>query len=392
LAGALFMPFPAAAALRLAAIAVPPSARAQTGAPVACEGSSGIAWYAGSGFYESNPTYTVPTAQEGTWQTSTPQAQGMNSQTLQAGINWLDQNYPNLLSVLVVRNGRLVEEQYFHGGAANHANNIHSASKSMLQALIGIAIAKGYIGSVNDKVSRYLPQYFTGAPPSEQSITIKDMLSMSSGLKWTEDSTEYRIQSQPNWVQAILSKPMAATPGTTFNYSTGNFHVLSAMLTAAIDKATGTSMSTCDFAEQYLFSPIGIVPAHWGADPTTGVDMGGCDLYMTPRDMALFGQLYLNNGAANGQQVVPAATVAQSRQAIFNDGGGFYYSQGWWTRTLSGVPMSLAWGYNGQFIYVIPSLNIVLVTTENTQDGTGPFKEVNSGDFIKNYLLPSITG
>ena len=120
--------------------------------------------------------------------------------------------------------------------------------------------------------------------------------------------------------------------------------------------------------------------------------MGGCDLYLTPRGLALFAQLYLDNGAVSGRQVVPAATVAQAQQPLFDARGGFHYDQGWWSRTLNGVPMYLAWGYNGQFGYVIPSLKVVLVTTANTRDGTGPFKELNSGYFIKNYLIPSITG
>jgi CubicO group peptidase (beta-lactamase class C family) len=288
---------------------------AQAIAEPGCSGPAGIAFYAGprlplkangDGFYESNPTYTVPAADEGSWRRSTPGAQSMNAAGLQNGIDWLGRRYKNLLSVLVVRNGYLVKERYFHGGAANHANNIHSASKSIIQALIGVAIQKGYIGSITDRVSKYLPWYFTGLSRREQRITIAEMLDMQSGLTWAEDSSEFQVQTHPNWIRAILNQGMRSTPGTgTFNYSTGNFHVLSAMLAAA------TRMSTCQFAENNLFGSVGIYPAHWGVDPTTGVDMGGCDLYMTPRALALFAQLYLNDGVARGRRIVPTATVAR---------------------------------------------------------------------------------
>jgi CubicO group peptidase (beta-lactamase class C family) len=382
--------------------AAPANALAITEPP--CSGPGSIAFYggpplplrdSGDGFYESNPTYTVPAGDEGAWPTSTPEAQGMNAADLQNGISWLHSRYPILRSVLIARNGYLVDEQYFNGrgdsGGVGDANNIHSGSKSIMQALIAIAIQKGYISGLNARVSQYLPSYFNGLSSTEKSITIADMLDMQSGLEWTEGTTEeQKIQITSNWVQAILDQGMASQPGTgNFNYSTGNFDVLSAMLTAA------TGMSTCQFAENYLFGPLGIYPAHWGQDPTTGIDMGGCDLYMTPRDYLTFAQLYLQNGVWNGQQLLPASAVTQAATPTHDDGGGFDYDSGWWSRTLKhvpmkGVPMFMAWGWKGQFAYVIPSLNVVMVTTENSEDHSGALVELNSGDFIRHFLIPSI--
>jgi len=346
-----------------------------------CDGPGGIAWYAGTGFYEDNPTY-VATGGRGSWRRSSPASQGMNARLLQRGIDRLASNQ-SLLSVLIVRHDRLVEERYFHGGAPDHANNVHSASKSMLQALVAIAVRLGDIHSLDDRVAAYLPQYFASAPASERAITIRDLLSMSSGLHWVEDDTEYSVQDTSNWLAAILGQKMRDAPGTRFDYSTGDFHVLSAVLQSA------TGMTTCSFAERYLFGPLGMSPQHWGVDPTTGVDMGGCDLYMTPRDMARFGLLYLHGGIQNGQRVVPSTAIRAASRSVWNVGGGFHYSQGWWVRRISGIKMFFAWGYGGQFIYVIPSLDVVFVTSEDTSDGAR-HTEIDSGAFIRDFLIPSV--
>jgi CubicO group peptidase (beta-lactamase class C family) len=348
-----------------------------------CDGSGGIAWYAGTGFYEDNPTYVAPNNGSRSWTRSSPGAQGMDAGVLSRGIAHLATN-GSLLSVLIVRHDRLVEERYLHGGGADHANNVHSASKSMLQALLSIAVRLGYIHSLDDRVSTYLPRYFTGAPASERAITIRDLLTMSSGLHWVEDNTEYRVQNTSNWLAAILGQKMRDAPGTRFDYSTGDFHVLSAVLQSA------TGMTTCAFAEHYLFSPIGIAPQHWGVDPTTGTDMGGCDLYMTPRDMAAFGLLYLHGGTSEGRRLVPSSAIRDAARPVWDVGGGFHYSQGWWVRRISGIRMYFAWGYGGQFIYVIPSLDVVFVTSEDTSDGAR-HTEIDSGSFIRDFLIPSVT-
>jgi CubicO group peptidase (beta-lactamase class C family) len=338
---------------------------------------------AGKGFYESNPTYVDPRDDSADWQFSTPAAQGINAATLDAGVNQLATN-KSLLSVIVVRHGKLVYERYVNGGAVNGSNNVHSASKSILQALVGIAVQRGNIGSIDDKVSSYLPEYFVGAPASKRDITLRNLMSMASGLTWNEDRTENKIAAKPDWVGAILAEPMASLPGSTFNYSTGNTHVLSAVL----QRATG--MSTCEFAEQFLFSKIGITPEHWGRDPQ-GVNSGGYNLYLTPRELMKFGLLYLNDGVGPTGRVVPRSTVQQAKTLTFQTDPVFGYSQGWWMRTVSGHDMYFAWGWGGQFLYVIPDLDLVFGTTQKTADGFHNV-EINSGQFIQDYLIPAVTG
>ncbi|WP_419668545.1 beta-lactamase family protein [Streptomyces phaeochromogenes] len=352
---------------------------AATAAAVDCDRIAGN----GRTFYESNPTYTDPQDDGGDWSSTAPETQGMDSTKLRTGLTKLGNN-PSLLSALVIRHDRLVAERYYDGGGAQRSNNVHSVSKSVLQALVHIAVEKGDFRSLDDPVADYLPEYFSDASPDKKTITIRHMLTMRSGLDWTEDSTESRVEKTSNWVRSILGRELVSAPGTTYNYSSGNTHVVSAVL----QKATG--MSTCQFAHQYLFGPMGITAEHWGRDPQ-GVFSGGYNVYLTPREMAKFGLLYLHDGKWGGRQLVPRAAVraAQARTAEVDD--VFAYSEGWWTQTISERSTYFAWGFGGQFVYVIPSADVVLVTSEDTSDNSIN-KEINPREFIRDYLLPAITG
>lgn len=352
---------------------------AATAAAVDCDRIAGN----GRTFYESNPTYTDPQDDGGDWSSTAPETQGMDSTKLRTGLTELGNN-ASLLSALVIRHDRLVAERYYDGGGAQRSNNVHSVSKSVLQALVHIAVEKGDIRSLDDPVADYLPEYFSEASPDKKTITIRRMLTMRSGLDWTEDSTESRVEKTSNWVRSILGRELVSAPGTTYNYSSGNTHVVSAVL----QKATG--MSTCQFAHQYLFGPMGITAEHWGRDPQ-GVFSGGYNVYLTPREMAKFGLLYLHDGKWGGRQLVPRAAVraAQARTAEVDD--VFAYAEGWWTQTISERSTYFAWGFGGQFIYVVPSADVVLVTSEETSDNSTN-KEINPREFIRDYLLPAITG
>jgi len=333
-------------------------------------------------WYESNPTYIDPHDDSADWQFSTPEEQSMDSASLDAAAASL-KSEPCILSLLVIRHGHIVLEHYYHGSARNQSNNIHSASKSMLQALVNIAIDKGFIGSWDDSVRTYLPEYFVRASAAKKHMTIRDLMTMSSGLRWTEDTTEYALQSKPDWVRAVLARPLGHLPGTFFNYSTGNTHVVSAIL----QRATG--MKTSAFAQKYLFDPLGVTVEHSGHDPK-GVDSGGYNVYMTPRELAKFGLLYAQNGVWKGEQIVPAAAVTQAATKIWKVDSLFNYATGWWQRRILGHDMFFCWGWGGQFVYVIPDLDVVMVTTEDTADGHEPV-EINSRILIQHYVIPSIT-
>ncbi|MGB4272950.1 MAG: serine hydrolase [Propionicimonas sp.] len=354
------------------------SSVAQTGTS---EGDCDTLWQrSGSGWYESNPTYTDPADDSSDWAISAPAAEGIDLARLEAGVEALENS--SLFSVLVVRNDSLVFEEYFNGSARSSSNNVHSASKSVLGAALAIAVERGDIPSLDTRVSDVLPEYFTGSESSRSAITLRDLMTMSAGLSWTEDETEYKIESSTDWVAAVLGQRMASTPGTSFTYSTGNTHVLSAI----IQRATG--MGTCEFVHQYLFSPMNVTAEHWGRDPQ-GVSSGGYNLYLTPRDLAKFGLLMLHGGNWKGQQLVPAKSVQEAQRTVFDVDATTSYGELFWVRTIAGHKTFFAWGWGGQFVYVIPDEDLVLVITQNTSDDHAN-REVDAAAFIEESLLPSI--
>ncbi|HWM18784.1 MAG TPA: serine hydrolase, partial [Ilumatobacteraceae bacterium] len=240
-------------------------------------------------FYEDNPTYTDPVDDSASWTTSTPEAQGMDSSRLERASAALA-DLPYSWSFLVIRHGALVFERYYNGSAKNQSNNVHSASKSIWGAAIGIAIDHGRISSADATIASVLPSRYDAAMnPETETIKVRDLLTMTSGSRWTENTTETELQKTPDWIAATLRLPRAATPGTRFNYSTGDSHLSSAVL----DSATQTT--ACEFIHENLLAPMGVVAERWGRDPK-GYFSGGYNFYATPRELAKFGLLYLDDG------------------------------------------------------------------------------------------------
>lgn len=336
----------------------------------------------GASFYESNPTYVEQRDDSSDWQFSSPEAQGLDGPVLEEAVDRLFDN-DSLLSVIVIRDGALVLERYGNGGGQFASNNIHSASKPMIHALAGIAVRDGHLDSLDTAVGEHLPAQVKDQPAATRAITVRQLLAMRSGLAWTEDSTEQRIEQTGDWVAAILALPIEDPPGERFNYSTGNTHVVSGVL----QSATGTS--TCAFAQRELFGPMGIMPEHWGRDPM-GVFSGGYNVYLTPRELAKFGVLFAQSGSWDGKQLVPAETVTDAfTERSPKDPDGFGYSGGWWTREIAGHVTYLAWGWGGQYLYVIPSLDLVFSTTHNTHEAHDTV-EVDADAFVEDVLVPAV--
>ena len=268
---------------------------------------------------------------------------------------------PRLHSLLVSWQGDLVLERYFNGTRPTRPANIKSASKSLISALVGIAIDRGLIESVEQPIATFFPnalQNEEAAPKRE--ITIADLLTMRSGLESTSNRNYGAWVQSRNWVEYALNRRLARPPGAIMEYSTGNTHLLSAILTKVSGK------STWQFAQDELAEPLGFQLARWPRDPQ-GIYFGGNDMEMTPRQMISFGELYLNGGRANGQQVIPAAWVAASltpRTRSRRDSRRFY-GYCWWSRELGGQQTFYAWGYGGQFIFLVPKLDLVVVTTSS---------------------------
>jgi CubicO group peptidase (beta-lactamase class C family) len=333
-------------------------------------------------FYEDNPTYIDPVDDSASWTTSTPEAQGVDSSRLERASTALA-NLPYTSSFLVIRGGALVFERYYHGSARDQSNNVHSASKSIWGAAIGIAIEQGRIPSVDATIASILPsRYVAEMSPESRTIRVRDLLTMTSGSQWQEDTTEAQVQQRPDWVAAILGLPRAARPGTLFNYSTGDTHLSSAVLTSA------TQTTACEFIHQNLLAPLGIVAEHWGRDPQ-GYFSGGYNLYMTPRELAKFGLLYLHDGRWNGTQLVPSDWVEESMTNQVDADAPYSYGYDFWLRDIAGHHVAMAWGSGGQMIYIIKDLDLVVVMTTNTRDFAQD--SFDGLSIIEDHVLPAAT-
>lgn len=268
---------------------------------------------------------------------------------------------PQLRSLLVSWRGTLVAEHYAGGVRASAPANIKSASKGIITALVGIAIGRGLIKSVQEPIGQYFPELRQDADRRKQAITIEDLLTMRSGLESTSGRNYGRWVQSRNWVRAVLARPMVSEPGGVMEYSTGSTHLLSAILT----KVTGTS--TWQFAQQALAKPLGISLARWPRDPQ-GIYFGGNEMLLTPKQMVAIGELYLARGNGNGHQIVPASWVDAScvpRTTSAWDSDR-HYGYGWWIQALDGGTACFAWGYGGQYIFVFRELDLVVTATSST--------------------------
>lgn len=267
-------------------------------------------------------------------------------------------------SLLVSQRGDLVAEKYYGRMTANRGNNIKSASKSLLSILIGIAIDNGYLTGVDQPMGEFFPEYFSSNPDSlKYNITIEDLLTMRSGLASTSRANYGRWVSSNNWTLNKLNQPLRGVPGEDRIYSTGNTHLLAVIL------ARATGMNTLQFANRYLFDPMNIKITGWDRDPQ-GYYLGGNNMAMRPRDMVKLGQLMMDVGVYNGNQLVPKEWVLKSIEPVTGRITGVEdYGYLWFRRMAGDYHMIYAFGSGGQYIMILPELDAVLTITTRTETG-----------------------
>jgi CubicO group peptidase (beta-lactamase class C family) len=264
-------------------------------------------------------------------------------------------------SLLVLRDGETLAANVFNGGPPlDRPVNIKSASKSVMSALIGIAIARGVLSGVDQPVLTILRRDAPQDPdPRLARVTIGNLLSMQAGLERTSGEFYGRWVSSPNWVRYALGRPFVAEPGTQMLYSTGSTHLLSAALTRASDRNTLVN------AREWLGKPLGITIPSWPADPQ-GIYFGGNEMRLSPQALARFGELYRLDGMIDGRRVLPQGWVKQSWTArTTSPWSGQRYGYGWFLSEARGHPIRFAWGYGGQMVYVVPDLNLTVVMTSD---------------------------
>ena len=321
------------------------------------------------------------------WEYSNLSAHGIDVDVLAEGLAQLETSQSRQ-SLILMHRGQIFYEQYYNGSHASDSNNVASIAKSILSALFGIALDQGYFLTADDRIADYLPAYFSDVSDARKlDLTLRDMLTMTHGLAWEENETERFLNRSEDWVADILSLPLSNEPGTLFHYSTGASHVMSAVLTEA------TGMSTCDFAHRHLFEPLGIEAEFWGVDPQ-GYFTGGHSISMTAREIARFGQLFLNEGSWFGEQLMPGWWVAASTSPRIDIGNNYAgYGYYWWLNHIATYDMYSALGAGGQILHVIPELDLVMVTTHSFFRNPRDFaEEAESYQFLWNHLIPAIEG
>ncbi len=312
---------------------------------------------------------------------------------------------PNVHAVLLVRNGTLLFEHYRKGqderwgtsiGEVRYApdvrHDVRSISKSVVSLLVGIAVDRGLIRSIDEPVFTFFPGFASLRTPEKDRILVRHLLTMSSGIEWDEErpytdpeNSEIRMIFAPDSYRYAFEQPMASEPGKVWKYSGGS----TTLLAAIVEKVTGKSLLA--FARESLFTPLGITDVEWLNVPN-GQPAAASGLRLRPRDLAKVGQLFLNGGAWNGKRVVSAAWLQESIEPRFTGWNSNRYGYQWWLGRSAVkdriIDWTAAWGLGGQRLFILPTYDAVAVVTaglykSNTQD-------LVAFDILNNYVLPAL--
>ena len=358
---------------------------------------------------DNNNVYPIPEQIDDGWETASLPSVGLNEIKLLQMLGYL-QGYPDhkIHCITIVKNNKLVFEEYFPGDKFNlgqytgetgfnreDTHNLCSATKSFVSACMGIAIDKGFIQSVEQKISEFFPEHsdLFQNNPLKQTITLKHLLTMSSGIQWDDETYYYndprndiyQLFTVSDPIRYILSKEIIEIPGTVFAYRNCNTNLLGEI----IRKTTGQRLDA--FAENYLFSKLGITEYEWQMLHNNVVFCSG-DLRLCSRDMAKFGQLFFSGGVWDQEQVISVNWTNESVQTRFfmpaswwEDGYGYQ----WWTKTFHSSSNSygsyFAQGWGGQCIFVFPENNMIVAFTGGNYFTDSPMLEL-----LNNYILPAI--
>lgn len=270
---------------------------------------------------------------------------------------------PSVRALIIQQKGEILAAEGFGGRDLSHPFNIKSASKSIIGLLTGIAIEKGFIPSIEEPIKTYFSEYFDEHPDSlKESITIRNLLSMQAGLGSTSSRNYGAWVLSNNWVKYALDQDFTEEIDGKMVYSTGTSHLLSVIIT----KASG--MSTKAFAEKYLFNPMNVKIGGWDKDPQ-GYFMGGNNVSLKPRDMVKIGQLILDDGIYNGNQLISPEWIRDSfKTYTYSNYNPYGYGYHWWNQEIGGYQTFFAWGNGGQYIFIIPEIESVVVLTSSTSN------------------------
>ena len=300
------------------------------------------------------------------FRSSSPEEEGINPEMLAAAYDRAA-NIPHIYSMLVIRHRALVAEEYFDTPSRSTATPVASVGKSILGALVGIALEEGFLVDLDERMIDYFPEHDRpGLDHRKRSITIRQLVQMRAGYPF--DSTNEFFDGlieDGNWMRFIITEwPLVREPGTGHDYSSASAHLLSGILTEA------TGMSLQDLANRYLFGRMGQPIETWPRDPQ-GYCIGPGDVHCTPLQLASFGQMILDRGRWRGRWILRPQWVEESLEPLSPSSYGsriwpyqdIHYGQLWWHATVAGREVLFAWGHGGQFITLVPTLDLIVVTT-----------------------------
>ena len=324
----------------------------------------------------------TPLATDDHWPIATPAEVGLNAEALcRISVRFQAWHEANVHAVVVARHGKLVFERYFSGIDENWGmpigtiqfgpetrHDIRSITKSVTSLLLGIVIGRGLVPDVDTSVLALLPEYADAKSAAKDRITLKHLLTMSAGFAWDEDTpytsaenSETRMDFASDPYRYVLEQPMQTPPGTFYNYSGGS----AALISAILHKATGKTEDV--LAQELLFAPLGISDVEWGRYPANNEPMAASGLRMRPRDLAKLGQLVLNHGEWDRQQVVPAAWIEASITPQIQGQQVYFYGYQWWLGRSLVAGRAVNWiagvGLGGQRLFIVPTLDLVVVVT-----------------------------
>lgn len=331
----------------------------------------------------------IATAQDTTyfptdsWRTASLSDVDMDESHIQTGIDAYITRFPHVNSLLIIKDGYLVLENYYNDTNGNTVNNVYSITKSVTSTLIGMAIEDGIIPNLDITLSEALPQYFADTQfPDKANITLRDILMMRSGIGWIEifQAIEH-IKGEKDETLAMLENPMIARAGAYWNYSTGASHLLSAIF----QSYAGIPLE--DYAQKRLFEPLGITDWYWRED-TQGTNFGGSEFYTTPLNLSRFGYWVLHGGKWDGEQLVSSDWIALTTTSRADNTDDYAYH--WWIYNHEGVAIFTAQGFGGQIIMGMPDYDLLVIITTNPDFGA-PNRDDNL-DLLHTYIVPAING
>lgn len=322
------------------------------------------------------------------WEVSSLAAEDIDEASIQTLVRRIHDESRNVHSFLIVRNNKLVLDAYFAGWHRDRIHDMRSATKSVNSTLVGIAIDNGFIENVNESMFDFFPQYLHLSNDSKREIQIEHLLTMTAGFAWDQTgepnrvNDEVEMEGSEDWLNYVLKKEMNEAPGKRFVYNSG----CSNLLAGIIKESTGDHANV--FAEKYLFSPLDIKKYYW-RKRDDGLCNAGAGLLLRPRDMAKIGQLFLDSGVWKGRQVVSKEWVKAATTPFKQNGGNYGYQ--WWITSVKveaqTFSMYLAAGNGGQYIFVVPAQNLVVVFTGGNY---APLNQNQPHVFLQRTILPAI--